>query len=112
MAKVFQIAYATELMSTREAVLKSRGYMVHSALGNEDATKALQAGDHYDLFIVGHAAPLEERQEMVRWIRRKFPQAKVLALNPSHIPREPDADYNVVLNGPEKWLEAVREALG
>jgi hypothetical protein len=55
MPKVFQIAYSGELMFTREALLKSRGYVVESALGNEAARKALEAGsDDYHLFILGH----------------------------------------------------------
>jgi hypothetical protein len=49
---------------------------------------------------------------MVRCLRQKFPKAKVLALNPPHASRQPDADYNVALNGPEKWLAVVEEALG
>jgi hypothetical protein len=112
MPKVFQIAYSPELMFTREAVLKSRGYVVESALGNEHAIKALQAADHYDLFMVGHAGSQEERQEILGWLRQKFPNAKVLALNPPHVSRQPDADLNVTLNGPEKWLAAIQEAIG
>ena len=42
--KLFQIAYSPELMLTREAVLKSRGYVVESALGNEASKKALEFG--------------------------------------------------------------------
>ena len=113
MPKVFQIAYSGELMFTREALLKSRGYVVESALGNEAARKVLEAGsDDYHLFILGHAGSQEERQEMVRCLRQKFPKAKVLALNPPHASPRPDVDYNVALNGPEKWLAVVEEALG
>jgi hypothetical protein len=49
---------------------------------------------------------------MVRCLRQKFPKAKVLALSPPHASLQPDADYNVALNGPEKWLAVVEEALG
>jgi hypothetical protein len=112
MPKVFQIAYSPELMFTREAVLKSRGYRVESVLGNEAARKALEAGDHYDLFIFGHAEPLKARQEMVRWVREKFPNAKVLALNPPHVSPEPEANYNVTFDRPEEWLAVIQEAVG
>ena len=112
MPKVFQIAYTRELMFTREAVLKSRGYVVESVFGNEAAKKALETGGDYDMFMVGHAEPLNMRQEMVRWLRQKFPKAKILALNPPNVSRHPDADYNVTLNGPEEWLAVVQEAVG
>jgi creatinine amidohydrolase/Fe(II)-dependent formamide hydrolase-like protein len=112
MPKVFQIAYSGELMFTREALMKSRGYAVESVLGNDAAKKVLEAGGDYHLFIIGHAGSQEERQEVMRWLRQKFPKAKVLALNPPHVSRQPDADYNVALNGPEKWLAVVQEAVG
>ena len=111
MPKVFKIAYSPELMFTREAVLRSRGYVVESALGNEASKKALESGGSYHLFIVGHAAPEQVRQEMVRWVRQKFPNARVLALNPPNVAREHGADYNVALNGPGVWLAVVEQAV-
>ena len=86
MPKVFQIAYTTELMFTREEVLKSRGYVVESVLGNAAAKRVLESGPDYDLFIVGHTASQETRQEMAHWVREKFPRAKVLALDPPFHP--------------------------
>jgi len=85
MPKVFQIAYTSELMFTREAVLQSRGYVVKSVLGNEAAKRVLKSGADYDLFIVGHTASQEARQEIVHWVREKFPRAEVLALDPPNI---------------------------
>ncbi len=40
---------------------------------------------------------------MVDWLKAKYPNVKVLALNPPN-QQLPGADYNVVQNGPEKWL--------
>ena len=112
MPKVFQIAYSRELMFTREALMKSCGYAVESALGNDAAKNAMEAGGDYHLFVLGHAGSPEERQEMVGYVRQKFPNAKVLALNPPYSARQPDADYNVALDGPDKWLAVVQEAVG
>lgn len=112
MFRVFQIAYSAELMSTREAVLRSRGYVVESVLGNEAAKKSLQTSNRYHLFIVGHAEARETRHEMVCWLRQNFPEAKVLALNPHYSSGEPEADYNVPVDAPEQWLDAVHVALG
>lgn len=61
--------------------------MVESALGNDAAKKALEVGGDYGLFIIGHAGSQEERLEMVRWVRKKFPTIKVLALNPGALAR-------------------------
>jgi len=55
---------------------------------------------------VGHAAPEQTRQEIVDWLKVKYPQTTVLALNPRN-QELVGADYNVVQNGPEKWLPYV-----
>jgi hypothetical protein len=78
-------------------------------IGNAAAQVLLSANPHKDLafFIVGHAAPSEPtREEMVDWLKEKYPKVKVLALNPpnSQLPR---ADYNATQNGPENWLPFV-----
>jgi short-subunit dehydrogenase involved in D-alanine esterification of teichoic acids len=77
-------------------------------IGNEAAKVLLSTMQHTDLalFIVGHAAPEQTRKEMVDWLKAKYPNVKVLALNPPN-QQLPDADYNVVQNGPEKWLPFV-----
>jgi hypothetical protein len=103
--RIFQIAYTERLRGERAELLRRLGYGVVSVIGN-DAAKALLSKIQYDnlaLFIVGHAAPEAARKGMVDWLKAKYPNVKVLALNP---PNEqlPDADYNVTQNGPEKWL--------
>jgi hypothetical protein len=110
--RVFQIAYDEALMVTRELLLKNRGYEVVSVLGEAAAKKALSDGVKYDLFIVGHAAPYARRHQAVGWLKARFPEAKVLALNPPHYGGDSSADYNVPLNGPDEWLRAVASAIG
>lgn len=105
--RVFQIAYTDKLRLERAAVLRSRGCGVISVIGNEAAKALLSSGFHkegdIDCFIIGHGAPEQTRIEMVDWIKAKFPQARILALNAPN-QTMPGADYNVVENAPEKWL--------
>jgi hypothetical protein len=105
---IFQIAYDEELGLQRAELLRSIGYGVVSVLGDERAKILLSSVQHYDLFIVGHNAPEQVRREVVDWLKSKYPKVKILALNP---PQEelPNADYNVTLNGPEKWLPIVAQ---
>jgi len=98
------------LLTTRAELLKNRGYEVSSALGNNDAQRVLANGETYGFFIVGHAAAKETREEMVRWLKTNFPDTKILALNPPHQTNLSEADYNLVLNGPEEWLSIVANA--
>jgi hypothetical protein len=53
--------------------------------------------------MIGHRAPEVTRSEMARWLKSKYPQVKILALNPlGQI--VPGADHNALLNEPELWL--------
>jgi hypothetical protein len=108
---VFQIAYDGRLLSTRAGVLRAQGYKVVSVLGNESAKAVLGHGREYDLFVVGHAAPLESRIEMVAWLKEKYPKAKILALNPPDYDCLAGADYNARQNGSAVWLSLVTRAL-
>jgi hypothetical protein len=103
---IFQITYDEKLGARWAELLKSRGYSLMSVIGNEAARLVLSPVQQYDFFIVGSAAPKETRQEMVFWLKAKYPRAKILALNPPNqeILR---ADYNVRQNGPENWLPII-----
>jgi len=104
---IFQIAYDEMLLITRAALLKDRGYEINSALGNNAAQHVLANHGSYRLFIVGHAAPRETREEIIRWLKMNFPHTRILALNPPHQENLAEADFNLVLNGPEGWLSIV-----
>ncbi len=105
--RIFQISYDEQLGLRRAELLRSFGYGVISVIGNDPARVFLTSIQHYDLFIVGHAAPEETRTKMLDWIKVKYPSVKILALNAPH-QQLLNADYNVTLNGPENWLPIVR----
>jgi hypothetical protein len=44
----------------------------------------LSSIQHYDLFIVGPAAPEDTRREIVDWLKEKYPTVKIPALHPPH----------------------------
>jgi hypothetical protein len=106
--RVFQIAYTDSLRNMRAELLRHLGYGVISVIGNDAAKVLLKANPHptVALFIVGHAAPEQTRKEMVDWLKEKYPNVKILALNPPN-QQLPRADFNVIQNGPEKWLAFV-----
>ena len=108
--RIFQIAYDEDLGLRRAELLRSRGYGVISVVGNQAAKLLLSSILHYDLFIVGHAAPQEARREIVSWLKAEYPRVKILALN-SPNQQILRADYNVRQNGPENWLPIVARLL-
>jgi len=116
--RILQIAYTDQLRIARAELLRSLGYPVISVVGNDAAKVLLTALEHENLgiaiFILGHAAPRHSRKEMVDWLKANYPEAKILALNPPDH-QLPNADYNVLQNGPETWIPfvaATMSALG
>ena len=99
------------LASARTRVLRLQGYEVVSVIGNEAAKVVLSMPEHYDFFIVGHAAEDEVRKEMVLWLKAHYPGVLILSLNPPKVSVLAGADYNVKLNGPETWLPIIATAL-
>ncbi len=105
--RIFQISYDEQLGLRRAELLRSLGHGVISVIGNDPARVLLTSIQHYDLFILGHAASEETRTEMIDLIKVKYPRVKILAFN---APNQQllNADYNVTLNGPENWLPIMR----
>lgn len=108
--QIFQISYDEQLGLRSAELLNSHGYSVVSVIGNDAAKVVLSSIQQYDLFIIGHAAAEETRQEMVIWLRMKYPTVKILALNPPN-QEVLHADYNVWQSSPETWLPIVSHEL-
>jgi hypothetical protein len=114
--RIFQISYSEQLMLERAEILRSHGFGVMSAFGNEAAKVILSRlpnnGGQISLFVIGHAASEETRLDMVHWLGAKFPDAKVLALNPPECQRLDELKYNARYDSPEAWLPLAAMAAG
>lgn len=112
--RIFQIAYDEQMRLTRAELLRSLGYSTISVTGNEAARVLLTTLRRDDLniclFLVGHAATAQTRQEMVDWLWAKFPRPRILALNPPSQDLK-RVDYNVLQNGPGAWIPIVASAM-
>jgi hypothetical protein len=112
--RIFQIAYSDQLRLARHEMLRSLDYAVISVVGNDAAKLLLTTLRREDLgialFIVGHAAPVQTRKEMIDWLKENYPKVRILALNPSNQPI-PEADYNVEQNGQAGWMPLVASVL-
>lgn len=109
--RIFQIAYDEQTGLQRAELLRSLGYGVISVVGNEAAKFLLASIQDYDIFIVGPAAPEQDRKEIIAWLRANYPNVPILALNPPH-QKMNEADSNAVFNGdPETWLPFVTARL-
>jgi hypothetical protein len=105
---IFQISYNEDIGLRTTELLKSQGYGVISVIGNQAAKVVLSSIQHYDLFVVGQAAPEEIREEMVLWLKARYAGVKIVVLNPPN-EQVSKADYNVQQNGPESLLSIISQ---
>src|SRR6202011_6026726 len=104
---VFQSGYDEKGLNARAELLRRFGHEVISVTHNEAAKVALGSYRDVDVFIVGHTAPEQTREEMVAWLRANYPKVKIVALNPSKDRQLAGADYNVLLNDHNEWLSLI-----
>lgn len=110
---IFQIGYGSNAAIERAALLRKNGYEVSSVFGNDAAKLVLQMTQGpIGLFIVGHSAPAEMRQELVVWLKTGYPKVPVLALHSRDEERFASADHNAAADHPETWLPFVSSILG
>ena len=88
-------------------VLKQAGYDVVSVTGTKKAKQVAESAA-FDLFIIGHSAPREERVELVQWLRSRFETSRVLMLTKPYEGRCFECDCAAEAGDPQKLLEAVQ----
>ena len=105
MAHILSVSYDAILLSTRQMMLESRGYTVTSAEGYVDAMRKCRAGD-YDLLIVGHSIPHEDKMAIVAEMRQHC-SAPVLALLKPNERQLENADESVDAGRPDLLIALV-----
>lgn len=100
---MFQIGYEEKGLDARAGFFRRCGYEVISVVDNEAAKRALPSIPKVDVFIIGHTAPEQTKEEMVEWLKANFPKVKIVALISPGNRQVPRADYNIVLDDWDKW---------
>ena len=110
MAKhILSVSYDESLLKTRELLLRREGYDVTSALGFTQALARCHNGN-FDLFILGHSIPDDDKRELIRQSRSQC-AAPVLALR-RHGEEAPDgADEHAYPQDIEGLLKVVSAML-
>lgn len=106
---ILSVSYDASLLSTREMLLKRRGYQVTSALGFTTALEACKASC-FDLFILGHSIPQNDKMHLVTAFRAKC-GAPILALQRYGEPALPGADAHAYPDDVETLLTTVQTVL-
>jgi hypothetical protein len=104
--RIFHVAYGGDI-GLRPHLLHRLGFDVTSAAGNQCAALFLHMHPHYDLFLIGHAAAVPVRSEMARWIRVRYPNTPIVALNPRDSHRLDQLRYNARHDRHDAWLRLI-----
>src|SRR5579859_3850144 len=108
--RILHVEFDRSLLATRHALLETAGFEVISCFSGMAAREVSTGSVHFDLFLVGHAASLAERTELVRWMRFNFPKAAVVALRSRDTDGSPIGDANVIAD-PEQLLTTIIDVL-
>lgn len=90
-AKILSVTYDLSLSTTREMLFSSAGFQVSSVLTIDQAIQ-LCAAEKFELVVVGHSIPLEQRKWLLKEVRGRC-TTPVLALRRAGEPPLPGADY-------------------
>jgi DNA-binding NtrC family response regulator len=105
-ARILSVSYDTTLLQTRELLLRGQGHDVVSALGFHRGTEACQQGG-FDLFVLGHSIPQEDKLDLIRGFRENNPGAFIMALTHPHESRLIEVDRYLDPGDPADLLRSI-----
>ena len=77
---VLSVGLDTELLSTRNFVLHSAGYIVIAAFSPKEAVDRLRDGD-FDLVLLCQSIPTKEKDHLALWIRASGSRIPVISIS-------------------------------
>ncbi len=77
-ARILSVSYDDVLLRTRHMLLEREGYKVVSAAGFTGSLEKCKEGG-FDLFVLGHSIPQQDKQQMVEEFRKTCP-APIISL--------------------------------
>jgi DNA-binding response OmpR family regulator len=108
--QVLSISYDESLARTRELILDAAGIEVHTALDIQKAMWLFET-NRYDLIILGHSIPLNQRRLIAQRLRA-LSSTPILAISRAGEKSPVQAEYHVDAGqGPRRLLNVVRNIL-
>lgn len=112
MSRILNISYDAALLRTREELLKREGFDVMSVVGLADAIQAIK-NCQYNLAIIGHSIPREDKRKLVYEIKSCAAHVPVLSLRRHDTAPLPEADFSLnAFEGPAALVAMVRKIFG
>jgi CheY-like chemotaxis protein len=111
MARILSISYDATLLATRELLLQQMGHTVVSAEGFAKACATCAQDGKFDLIVLGHSIPHDDKLEIVRHCGTACSCPVLALLRPNESIVE-GAARSVDSSRPEKFLRAINELVG
>ena len=90
--RILLISYDHVLLLTQQALLEREGFEVRSAHGFAEAMEACRGDDDFDVVVMGHSMPQNDKTALVVALRTKCDAPLVSIFKPGD-PAMPQADY-------------------
>jgi CheY-like chemotaxis protein len=108
MAHILSVSYDPTLLTTRELLLQQMGHTVTSAEGFARAFAACETGSKFDLLILGHSIPPDDKLEIVAKVKGICNCPVLALLRPNESPL-PNAERSIDSSETKAFMDAVRE---
>jgi DNA-binding response OmpR family regulator len=106
-SRILSVSYDEPLLRTRHMLLQREGYQVVSSLGFDNSLEYCKNGG-FDIFVLGHSIPHEEKRKLVASFRTQCP-GPIISLRRSYGEQPVDgADYQIEPD-PEPLLKLISE---
>ena len=106
---VISVGTLPELLSLREAVLKSVGYEVFTTVRSQEAVSRMREGPCAVLLLC-YSVPAEWRNQLIQEFRKRCPEGRIVAITDRVIAEVPKQVNELIfgLEGAEALINAVR----
>ena len=108
--RILHVEFDRTLLATRHVLLETAGFEVISCFSGMAAREVSAGNVHFDVFLLGHAASVAERTDLVIWMKSQFPGVAVVVLRARDTDGAPGGGVNVV-SEPEELLKALVDIL-
>jgi hypothetical protein len=108
--RILHVEFDRTLLAVRHALLESAGFEVISCFSGLALREVSRDTLSFDLFLVGHAASVAERSELVIWLKGNFPEAVVVVVRARETDSFPSGDI-ITTAEPEELLRTLFDVL-
>ena len=108
--RILHVEFDRTLLAVRHALLETAGFEVISCFSSTALREVSTGTSPFDLVLVGHAAPVSERNELVTWMKTNFPGTTVIVLKARDTDSSPIGDISTT-GDPEDLVKTIVDVL-